>query len=88
MSNNKTLSAAKNEKNDEHYTQLSDIENEVRQYRDQFAGKTVLCNCDDPRCSNFYFPAYDNNGNVTKYIDGSGDVVAAYEYDAFGRLIS
>ena len=36
----------------------------------------------------FYFPAYDNNGNVTKYIDGSGDVVAAYEYDDFGRLLS
>ena len=36
----------------------------------------------------FYFPAYDNNGNVTKYIDESGDFVAAYEYDAFGRLIS
>ena len=36
----------------------------------------------------FYFPAYDNNGNVTKYIDESGSVVAAYEYDAFGRTIS
>jgi len=37
---------------------------------------------------NFYFPAYDNNGNITKYIDESGNVVAAYEYDAFGRTIS
>ena len=36
----------------------------------------------------FYFPAYDNNGNVTKYIDESGNVVAAYEYDDFGRIIS
>lgn len=36
----------------------------------------------------FYFPAYDNNGNVTKYIDENGNVVAAYEYDAFGRLLS
>jgi len=36
----------------------------------------------------FYFPSYDNNGNVTKYIDESGNVVAAYEYDDFGRLIS
>ncbi len=36
----------------------------------------------------FYFPTYDNNGNVTKYIDESGNVVAAYEYDDFGRLIS
>ena len=48
---NTTINRAKNEKNDEHYTQLSDIENEVRHYRDQFAGRTVLCNCDDPRCS-------------------------------------
>ena len=36
----------------------------------------------------FYFPAYDNNGNVAKYIDESGNVVAAYEYDDFGRLLS
>ena len=36
----------------------------------------------------FYFPSYDNNGNVTKYIDESGNVVAAYEYDDFGRTIS
>jgi RHS repeat-associated protein len=36
----------------------------------------------------FYFPTYDNNGNVTKYIDESGNVVAAYEYDDFGKLIS
>ena len=36
----------------------------------------------------FYFPAYDNIGNVTKYIDECGNVVAAYEYDDFGRIIS
>ena len=36
----------------------------------------------------FYFPTFDNNGNVTKYIDESGNVVAAYEYDDFGRVIS
>ncbi len=51
---NTTINRSKSEKNDEHYTQLADIENEVRHYRDQFAGKTVLCNCDDPRCSNFF----------------------------------
>ena len=51
---NTTINRSKNEKNDEHYTQLADIENEVRHYRDQFRGKTVLCNCDDPRCSNFF----------------------------------
>ena len=35
-------------------TQLSDIENELRHYRRQFRGKTVYCNCDDPRISNFW----------------------------------
>ena len=34
----------------------------------------------------FYFPAYDNNGNVTKYIDESGNTVAQYTYDAFGKI--
>ena len=51
---NTTINRSKNEKNDEHYTQLSDIEDEVRHYRPQFAGKNVLCNCDDPRSSNFF----------------------------------
>ncbi|MBR4617680.1 MAG: RHS repeat-associated core domain-containing protein, partial [Kiritimatiellae bacterium] len=36
----------------------------------------------------FYLPTYDNNGNVTKYIDENGNVVASYEYDDFGRIIS
>ncbi len=51
---NKTLNAAKAAKNDEFYTQLSDIENELRHYKEHFCGKTVLCNCDDPRVSNFF----------------------------------
>ena len=36
----------------------------------------------------FYFPAYDNNGNIMKYIDESGNVVAAYEYNAYGKTLS
>ena len=40
------------------------------------------------RNGQLYFPSFDNNGNVTKYIDESGNVVAAYEYDDFGRTIS
>jgi len=51
---NTTINRSKSEKNDEHYTLLADIENEVRHYRDQFRGMTVLCNCDDPRCCNFF----------------------------------
>jgi len=49
-----TLNAAKSAKNDEFYTQLSDIENELRHYKPHFRGKTVFCNCDDPRRSNFF----------------------------------
>jgi len=51
---NSNLHKAKREKNDEFYTQLSDIENELRHYRSHFRDKTVLCNCDDPRVSNFF----------------------------------
>lgn len=51
---NEILNNAKSAKKDEFYTQISDIENEVRYYREQFRGKTVLCNCDDPRISNFF----------------------------------
>lgn len=51
---NKNLNAAKASKKDEFYTQLTDIEKEVRHYKTHFKGKTVLCNCDDPRESNFF----------------------------------
>ncbi len=53
MANN-NLNAAKEAKKDEFYTQLEDINNELRHYREHFRGKTVLCNCDDPRVSNFF----------------------------------
>ena len=51
---NKNLNKAKGAKKDEFYTQLEDINNELRHYREHFRGKTVLCNCDDPRVSNFF----------------------------------
>ena len=51
---NKNLSKAKTAKKDEFYTQLEDINNELRHYTEHFRGKTVLCNCDDPRVSNFF----------------------------------
>lgn len=54
MANNQ-LSQAKKGKKDEFYTQLADIEAELKHYRGHFVGKTVLCNCDDPRMSNFFF---------------------------------
>lgn len=53
MAGNESLHAANRAKKDEFYTQLADIENELRHYKEHFKGKTVLCNCDDPRVSNF-----------------------------------
>ena len=54
MSVNRDLHNAKKNKNDEFYTQLSDIEKELRYYKDQFKDKIVYCNCDDPTVSNFF----------------------------------
>lgn len=54
MSNNQNMHKAKAAKDDEFYTQLSDIEKELVKYKEQFKGKTVLCNCDDPFESNFF----------------------------------
>ncbi len=51
---NRNLHKAKNAKKDEFYTQLPDIERELKHYTKHFKNKTVLCNCDDPRVSNFF----------------------------------
>ena len=48
------MTEAKRAKKDESYTQLVDIENELRYYKAHFAEKVVLCNCDDPRQSEFF----------------------------------
>jgi len=53
-SSNKNLHKASKAKKDEFYTQLSDIEKELGHYKKHFKGKVVLCNCDDPRVSNFF----------------------------------
>lgn len=54
MAGNKDLNTAKSARKDEFYTQLTDIEKEMRHYRQHFKGKTILCNCDDPFESNFF----------------------------------
>ena len=54
MAGNTALNKASKEKNDEFYTQLADIEEELKHYKKHFVGKTVLCNCDDPYESNFF----------------------------------
>lgn len=51
---NKSLHKAKKSKMDEFYTQLSDIEKELKHYKKHFRDKVVYCNCDDPRVSNFF----------------------------------
>ena len=51
---NKDLNKAKRQKNDDFYTQLSDIERELRHYQEHFRNKVVYCNCDDPTISNFF----------------------------------
>jgi len=48
------LDDARRDKKDEFYTQLTDIEHELKNYKGQFEGKVVYCNCDDPRVSNFF----------------------------------
>lgn len=52
---NANLSRAKKAKNDEFYTRLEDIQEELHHYEKHFEGKTVFCNCDDPYSSNFWF---------------------------------
>jgi len=70
---NRTLHKASKAKKDEFYTQLIDIEKELKHYKDQFRGKVVYCNCDDPFESNFfkYFAANFNAFGLKKLITTS-----------------
>ncbi len=70
MSTNIALTNAKNAKKDEFYTQLIDIEKELKYYKSEFYGKTVFCNCDDPFESNFfkYFAMNFNHLGLKKLI--------------------
>ena len=70
MAKHKNLHEAKINKYDEFYTQLSDIENELRHYKQHFKDKVVFCNCDDPYESNFfkYFAMNFNSLGLKKLI--------------------
>lgn len=70
MANNSGLRKADRAKNDEFYTQLIDIERELCHYKEHFKNKTILCNCDDPRVSNFfkYFALNFNSFGLKKII--------------------
>lgn len=96
MTKNDSLHKAKKAKADEFYTQLSDIENECRHYKEHFKGKTILCNCDDPRVSNFFFyfsanfeylglkrlicTCYKNN-NINLFSSGNAEKAVYIVYD-------
>lgn len=92
MAKNSNLHAAKAAKNDEFYTQITDIEKELSNYKDFFKGKVVYCNCDDARESNFfkYFSKNFEFLGLKKLIttgykaEGKG-VVLVYEGDKNGN---
>ncbi|MCD8099783.1 MAG: adenine-specific methyltransferase EcoRI family protein [Oscillospiraceae bacterium] len=70
MAGNSNLHDSAKNKQDEFYTQLSLIENELRHYKEHFRGKIVFCNCDDPYESNFfkYFAMNFNSLGLKKLI--------------------
>lgn len=88
MGSNANLNQANRAKKDEFYTQLSDIETELKHYRDHFKGKVVLCNCDDPFESNFfkYFCLNFNRLGLRKLIATcySGSPITGNELTLFG----
>ena len=94
MAGNSNLSAAVKAKKDEFYTQLTDIEKEMRYYKKHFNGKTVFCNCDDPFESNFfkYFVLNFNRLGLKKLIATcyfSSPIVGQqlqYHYDKNGQM--
>ena len=87
---NLQLGEAKKQKKDEFYTQLADINAELRHYTQHFAGKVVFCNCDDPYESNFfkYFAANFNALKLKRLIAtcyaGSPMAGRQLELDLFG----
>lgn len=90
MAGNTNLGAAKTARKDEFYTQLSDIEKELRHYKQHFRDKAVLCNCDDPFESNFfkYFVLNFNRLGLKKLIATcySGSPIAGQQLSLFDVL--
>ena len=91
---NTNLHNARTAKNDEFYTQLSDIEKEMAHYKDFFKDKIVYCNCDDARESNF-FKFFSNNFEslglkkliTTGYKENGKGVKLVYEGDKNGNFM-
>jgi hypothetical protein len=87
VAGNKSLSNRNRSPTDEFYTQLVDVEAELRHYRDQLRGKVVLCNCDDPYESSFfkYFAMNFNHLGLKKLIATcySGSPIAGDQLSLF-----
>ena len=96
MPGNKNVQDSRRNKQDEFYTSLSIIENELKHYKNHFKNKIVLCNCDDPRVSNFfrYFVMYFEvlelkkliatcykNNDANIFTEESSDNAVYLEYD-------
>lgn len=86
QSDNNILERAKKQKKDELYTRLEDSERELAHYKEHFRGRTVLCNCDNPRVSNsvHYFSCQferlgRNCGGPASYIKRDGKLVRLYD---------
>lgn len=85
---NNNLHKAKKEKNDEFYTHIDDINAELARYdKSLFKGKTVFCNCDDPRGSKFFahfsslFEVYGLKKLITTHYDNNGTGTYKLEID-------
>lgn len=76
VAGNSSMNSAKKDKNDEFYTRLFDIENEMRHYKKHFKGKKIFLNCDDPEWSNFW-QHFEMNFDVYEL-----DRLVATHYDA------
>jgi hypothetical protein len=87
---NKNLRNASKAKKDEFYTQIVDIEKELKHYKEQFRGKVVYCNCDDPFESNFfkYFASNFNALGLKRLIATSykPSPIANTQLDLFGNI--
>lgn len=89
---NTNLRKASKAKNDEFYTQLIDIEKELKHYKEQFRGKVVYCNCDDPFESNFfkYFAGNFKELGLKKLIATSykPSPIANTQLNLFGEIVA
>lgn len=87
MPKNENLKNAKEAKNDEFYTQLSDISKELCNYKKHFENKVVFCNCDDPDWSNFWIYFHLNFSDlklkklIATHYDKDGNPSYLMEYE-------